>query len=204
MSYQHELFVSYKRSRREPPGAIPRWVRNVLIPEVEAHLETYFNPVRVWFDGKIEAGEQWPNSLQEAFASSRAFLMVLSPHYFRSGWCSSEWKSAISRRDDCPATPPIVVPISYKFDSDRDLSEARPQFEADVNATSIRDFSSYSSLVNPETDSEKADSFRESVISLCDGPLRRAIAEAPEYSEDFPKLPTEPLAGDDPSWSYRL
>jgi TIR domain len=186
MSYDHDIFVSYRRSPTIGP-----WVQNHLAPRLEARLnEISPNPVNVFCDFKMSEGVNWPAELQRSVKRSRLLLTIWSADYFRSTWCMAEWQS-FRRRETLlglfTAEHPqgLVYPVRY---SDGD------HFHSDAKLTQWR--KDFSELSYPD------DVFRLSVKYLEFDNLVRQMAQelslrlnsVPAWSDNFPILEPQPLA----------
>src|SRR5580704_9229695 len=72
MSYDHDIFISYRRSPTVGP-----WVQNHLAPRLEARLnEIAPNPVSVFCDFKMAEGVNWPAELKRSVKRSRVLLTI--------------------------------------------------------------------------------------------------------------------------------
>jgi hypothetical protein len=89
MSYQFEIFLSYRRS-----PTVGLWVKNHLAPRLQARIDEVAPfPVRISCDFQMESGVLWPDDLKRRLQSSAILLPVWSADYFRSEWCMAEWRS---------------------------------------------------------------------------------------------------------------
>ena len=113
--YIWDVFVSYKR---EPDGVnlITPWIREV-VERVELWLrqELRGRPIRVFLDtDSIEIGSHWPDRLRHAILTSRCLVPILSPEYFQSRWCLTEWSSFRAReRLIRPPCESLIVPMKF-------------------------------------------------------------------------------------------
>lgn len=48
----------------------------------------------IWIDARIDYGSQWPLMIQEQLDSCQAFLLIMTPRSFASGWVQSELQRA--------------------------------------------------------------------------------------------------------------
>lgn len=93
--YEYDVFVSYRH--RDP---VFGWVKNHFFPLLEQWLPECLpvdHNLRIFIDFQLETGQNWPNALKRALKHSRCLLPILSPEYFRSSWCRSEWESMLDR-----------------------------------------------------------------------------------------------------------
>lgn len=207
MNYEYDVFVSFRRL-----GNIPSWVEDILVPELRARLGDWLpQEPRIALDTDvIETGDNWPIRLSNVHAKSKVFLMVLSANYFRSGWCSSEWRNAVDRQNLVAAANPeierhpLVIPVRYNDLSESDIQSLPEPIQHEVRALQRVDFGTFTTLVNPRSDNDCGHEFRNAVVDLCENKLRHAIESAPPIDDDWPRLPIEPLRSDDPTWSAQL
>jgi hypothetical protein len=94
--YEYEVFVSYRR--RDP---VLSWVNNHFFPKL-SHWLPQFWPAempspRLAKDDEMEVGVRWPARLVEMHAGSRCMVAIVSPEYFRSAWCVTEWRAMQAR-----------------------------------------------------------------------------------------------------------
>jgi TIR domain len=95
-AYEYEVFVSYRR--RDP---VLSWLNNHFFPKL-SHWLPQFWPAempspRVAKDDQMETGVRWPERLTEMHSGSRCMVAIVSPEYFRSAWCVSEWRAMQAR-----------------------------------------------------------------------------------------------------------
>ena len=197
--YDYDVFISYRRR-----GNIPTWVENVLKPELANQLDTLLdNQVRIAVDVDIlETGADWPNELSDAHLKSKIFLVVLSANYFRSGWCASEWKNALARESTTEQS--LVYPIRYNDLHDDTLDKLPESLRDEIKRKLRDDFGQYTTLVNPQSDTNRALEFRDKVLQLCENVLTPAIENSPAFDNSWPTLPEVPWDGEDPRWRSRL
>lgn len=95
MSYEYDLFLSY---RRDPP--VGEWVNNHFYPELLKWLPQEVNrDASVFKDTDvIIPGALWPQTIRNALLRSRCLLCIWSPDYFWHEWCLAEWKSMVARQ----------------------------------------------------------------------------------------------------------
>src|SRR5215472_8740963 len=113
--YLYDVFVSY---RREGHGAnlITPWVESVV-----ARLTFWLSQelggrdARVFFDiSTMEVGSPWPDRLRDGILRSRCLVPILSPQYFQSAWCLTEWSSFVARQELVTAIcDTLIVPMKF-------------------------------------------------------------------------------------------
>jgi hypothetical protein len=133
MAYEHDIFVSYRRS-----PTVGLWVQNHLVPRLEARLADIAPvPVRVFCDFKMVEGLNWPAELKRRVLGSSLLLTVWSADYFRSAWCMAEWRSFRDRERllglfSGELTQGLVYPVRYAdgeyFHADALLTLCRKDF----------------------------------------------------------------------------
>ena len=114
MSYEFEVFVSYRRSAPVGP-----WVQLHFKPLLEQWLaEATPSAPRVFVDDQIEVGTTWPARLRGALLRTCFLVPVWSPSYFTSPWCMAELHTMLARErslgmrtDDNPGG--LVFPVRF-------------------------------------------------------------------------------------------
>lgn len=112
MDYKYDIFISYRSKCKLTP-----WMRSVFLPLLEEKLgPNRINGLDVWIDDRIESGDNWPESLREALATSRLLLPILTPYYFGSDWCRKELSIMLERQTKlglCSASNlrGLIIPI---------------------------------------------------------------------------------------------
>jgi hypothetical protein len=93
MSYEYDVFVSYRR--QEP---IKTWVSQYFVPELKKWLAAELGYERVFLDEEnIGSGESFGPSLEYALRRSTLMVPVWAPGYFYSSWCIAELQTMIAR-----------------------------------------------------------------------------------------------------------
>lgn len=200
-TYRWDVFISYPRR----PG-IWRWVAEILHPQLDEELQQVGlgRPVKLFRDeSDIEPGDDWPQKLSEEHVRSRVVLPVLCFPFFESRWCCSEWKTAVARAQSRRGRS-IVVPVRFN-DLESDTIDRLPQpWRDEVARKQVLDLRKYSTLVNRLSDTELGHGFRREIADLCAGPLKTAILSAPQYSNRWPRVPTDPFIRSRPAFRARL
>ena len=181
--YRYDVFISYSRS-----GGTADWVRNHLFPLLKDTLTDELGVApQIFFDaGNLEVGASWPEQLTEALKRSRMLLAVLSPPYFRSSWCLSEWESMAARERLLGEEPGgLILPI-VAFGGDAFPKEAQTRQSIDMSQWAIPfpQFRETTQYVE----------FYQAVRGLAEV-IAKNIERAPPWQEDFPIIPaasTEP------------
>ncbi len=110
MSYQYDVFVSYRRK-----APVEGWVQEVFVPALRKWLPGAANIAgeRLYLDVAPEStpvGSHWPTRLKQALDGSACLLPVLSPEYFQSYWCQVELATILARRvSGNPGNPSLLV-----------------------------------------------------------------------------------------------
>jgi hypothetical protein len=185
MSYEHDIFVSYRRT-----PTVGGWVLNHLKPRLEARLnDISAAPVRVFIDKNMAEGVNLPAALKRNIKRSGVLVAVWSADYFRSAWCMAEWGSFRQREeqlglfsDDDPNG--LVYPVRYA-DGDH--------FHADAKRTLCRkDFAHLNYPDEAFRHSAKYLEFDDLVKEMADD-LVTKLAGVPPWSETFPVLEPHPM-----------
>jgi len=186
MSYQYEIFLSYRRS-----PTVGLWVKNHLHPKLQARIDEISPiPIRISLDTDMQSGSAWPDELKLRLRSSAILLTVWSADYFRSDWCMAEWRSFRQREAvlgfSTPQNPKgLVYPVRYA-DGDHFHNDAK---------TTLCKFD-FSELNYPEEEfrhTQKYLEFDDRVQKLA-GDLLPLILAAPDWQQDFPIVEPGPMA----------
>src|SRR5215831_19508893 len=83
--FETDLFISYAHEDEK------RWVQafeEELSAEVSRRLGV---KISVWQDtGRIRAGQNWQDAIQQGIEHTAAFVAIVSPRYQNSHWCARE------------------------------------------------------------------------------------------------------------------
>jgi hypothetical protein len=96
MSYQHDIFISY---RRNPETHF--WITEHFVPllTLRVELELGRRPL-IYVDDQIESGTSWPTSLGVALGGSRVLIPLWSGNYLASVWCAAELSHMLGREKE--------------------------------------------------------------------------------------------------------
>lgn len=104
MSYQHHVFVSYRREDRWTP-----WTRDYFRRELSAYLQQELQEKPdIFVDDRIHVGADYVAALAENLAHSRAMVAIFSADYFTSQWCLHELDLMLDRAGGAAG---LVVPV---------------------------------------------------------------------------------------------
>src|SRR5450755_2382085 len=93
MSYQHDIFISY---RRNAEAFI--WIKDHFLPLLTLHVELELGRApSIYVDDQIESGASWPVSLGTALGGSRVLIPLWSGNYLSSVWCTEELSHMLGR-----------------------------------------------------------------------------------------------------------
>jgi hypothetical protein len=93
MSYQHDIFISYRRDH-----LTRTWIEKIFIPPLSSHIFYELgNHPQFYIDELLESGTTWPLSLGSALGTSRTIILLWSKTYLNSIWCSSEISHMLER-----------------------------------------------------------------------------------------------------------
>ncbi|MEL6968812.1 MAG: toll/interleukin-1 receptor domain-containing protein [Bacteroidota bacterium] len=89
-----------------------------LLQELRAHLAILERAklARIWYDGEIEAGSNWEESIKNAMFEANLVLMLISPDFIASDYCYNvEMSRAISLHDQrsLKIIPVILRPCNW-------------------------------------------------------------------------------------------
>ncbi len=121
MTYRWDVFLSYPRT-----ASVDGWVHTHFLPALrEALTHQLPHDPEIFVDTSQPTGVVWPVHLREALLCSRLLVAVWTPPYFRSPWCTAEWKSMLAREDVLKADGvslerglvyPVVFSDGHHFD----------------------------------------------------------------------------------------
>ncbi|MGO6681286.1 toll/interleukin-1 receptor domain-containing protein [Rhizobium leguminosarum] len=141
MSYEYDVFISYKRHRFQTA-----WIIEYFLPYLEEQLINYTaaqcnrSNVRLFFDqteldqdtrrglpfsAGIEPGEKWQKSLITGITKSRCMIALYTPTYFHSKWCLAELQ-AFEERAAITGNN-VIIPISIFSQKDLPASARNRQ-----------------------------------------------------------------------------
>lgn len=123
---------------------------------------------------EMAPGDHWETELEEQLRRSRVLVAILSPHYFISGWCKSEWSTFRQR------APELVIPVLF-YGTDEYL---KPHVSG-IEYTDFRDFK----VVAPWRRAQ----FEQKLIAFTEGVAQKVVS-APPFSAAAPSviLPAAP------------
>jgi FxsC-like protein len=112
----YEFFLSYARANDDP-------YLKVFIEAVSEVIRERRGlpagaPVGFFDQRELELGENWDQSIVEALQTSRVFLALWSPAYFKSEYCGKEW-ALFAQRCNAAALasggpmPPVIKPVIW-------------------------------------------------------------------------------------------
>ncbi|MEA3051529.1 MAG: hypothetical protein QOG72_432 [Sphingomonadales bacterium] len=179
MSYQADIFVSYRRS-----ATVGRWVRQFLVPLLAERLdENSPTNVQLFIDENIPPGAPWPRHLREMLKRSKLLLPIWSANYFRSSWCMAEWESFRRRERLLNTQGALIYPIAYSGNT---------YFHPDAKATQTIDFSTLASTEEGFRAAPDWLRFDRLVTTVATDLVTR-IQAAPPWRSDFPITEPEPM-----------
>ena len=171
MSYQYEVFFSYKRDTQSDAWhyEVKEKLRYWLSQELKQLT------VQIFFDTEeIKTGQRWPRRLADALRHSKCIVCIWSPLYFQSKWCVSEWKTFVERENLCQTD--LVLPATY-HDGE--------SFPPEAQAKQMADFSDYTSTMPSFWKTERAVDF-EPLLRKFARDVADLIRRAPKYDDTFP------------------
>ena len=204
MPYDYDYFISYAHkdnvSEDDKPGFVDVFVEK--LKNSPEHQQMFGGKIKVFFDkSEIHSMSEWDIRIRSSLASSRFFVVLLSPNYFHSEYCAREFdwwmQHEMHRRVLGEGTAPmLIVSVDDLYDSNVDPIPEIPQ---DIQVKfpnwvkQIRQIQS-----GPDFDMHDLDRFKidEILRSLCektkDKVFKQIIAEDspinagyPQYNENF-------------------
>lgn len=179
MTYQAEIFVSYRRSL-----TVGTWVQDFLVPLLQARLdENSPSNVQIFVDVTTPIGARWPTHLKTKIKNSKILLPVWSADYFRSPWCMAEWESFRAREALLDREGDLIYPLAYT---------ARTYFHPDAKEIQCVDFSALAftgDAFRGTPDWLKFDQLvTKSAIDIVD-----RLQNSPPWRPDFPIVEPAPM-----------
>jgi len=172
MSYQYDVFFSYKRDVESD------WWHKTTMEKLRFWLKQELDQldVPIFFDTEeIRTGLRWRNKICDALVTSRAIVCVWSPLSFRSQWCVSEWQTFAERERNCGRD--LIVPASYYDGSN---------FPPEAQDKQITDLSNYASIAPRFWETEIAVDFDRKCLKRFAGDVASAVRRAPAFDPGFP------------------
>ncbi len=180
--YEYDIFFSYKRDKQSN-----HWHEKV-VSKVEFWLRKELNrsSVDIFFDTEeIKTGDQWKNKIEDSLKRSKCLVPILSPDYFHSSWCRSEWETFREREKMLHLpTGGLIIPAIY-HDGEHFPQEAK-------NIQSM-DFTEYNSNMVFFWKSEDGYNFEKRKLKAFAGDIAKRIKKAPDYKKDFPIVIVDPV-----------
>jgi hypothetical protein len=190
--YEYDLFVSYKRESPQRQLYTP-WLIAVL-QRVEYYLcqELGGRDVSIFFDAaSIDVGRRWPQRLRTALQRSRCLLAIWTPEYFRSGWCTAEWRSFLERerllREQTGADAELILPVA--------VHDGR-WYPAQAQEVQQFDLSRFFATTPAFWVSARADELDQKIQNELVPAMARAIERSPPFQPGWPLA--EPSPSDPP------
>ncbi len=125
---------------------------------------------------EIHTGDQWPEVLKGALRQSRVLVAILTPSYFHSEWCMSEWASFEAREQRVGQN--LIVPICI---SNYPYVESKCGGQRQIfNFCRLNEHAT-----NEETRPDAFTRMQKAIIQNVASEVARKIRSAPTY-EDWP------------------
>jgi hypothetical protein len=106
MSYQNDIFISYRREKY----AWTPWARDTFKVALESCLQRELgDPPNIFIDDQTPIGANFVSHLARTLARSKVMVALLSKDYFTSEWCVHELDLMMERAAGYDLIIPIVV-----------------------------------------------------------------------------------------------
>lgn len=177
--YDVDVFLSYSRSE-----AVEAWVKNHFYPQLKKWLDQSLpQEANVFVDYQMPVGGSWPEILKHKLARSKCMVAILSPPYFRSAWCLSEWRTMEERERSVGLGPGsriggLIYPVRF-WDG-----QHFPPFASNRQR---RDFVNFNRDTPAFTTTRDYDDFVREVQSMVSD-LENMIQNAPPWNPGWPIL----------------
>ena len=169
--YEYHFFYSYKRNDRtklwheEVKGTLEHYVR----------MELNIPKVNIFFDqDDIKSGDRWKSVIKDALKKSRCLVPFLSPDYFHSRWCYSEYRAFVERSASYKLDN-MIVPVKY-FDGE--------SYQKEIEDINFVDFNKYNNPRPAFWNTTKAVDFDDELQHFAKD-IAAKIKAAPPYQSEF-------------------
>lgn len=175
--YEYDAFFSYKRDplsnewHEKVMSILEHWIR----------MELNKKDMKIFIDTEdIETGAKWKEKIADSLKKSKCLIAILSPEYFNSQCCLSEWKTFIKRGKDYKLKfSGLITPARY-HDGDHYPQEAK-----DIQSV---DFSEYSATTAAFWETKDAYEFEKVKLKAFAKDVAKKINNAPNYDDNFPVI----------------
>lgn len=137
LSYEHDVFLSYKRSNNWP-----KYVEKHFLPMLRHWLDSCLGyPSSIFVDvNDIETGDSWPVELARGLSRSRTMVCLWTREYFSSPWCTTELKEMLQRRNDLiDELGPLPLILGVVLNDCEDLESNQPDL-ADIQRFDLKKY----------------------------------------------------------------
>ncbi|MGT2475133.1 TIR domain-containing protein [Paraburkholderia terrae] len=95
--FEHDVFISYAHIDNEPFGAERGWV-SAFADDLAKVLRRGLgcNTPSIWMDHALTGNQPFTQKIEDALRSSATLLVVASPAYLKSDWCTRERNAFLS------------------------------------------------------------------------------------------------------------
>ena len=113
MTYQHDVFISYKREVNQTAGfaTTSRLSYRAILSKISVESPIFFVDERI----ESEIGADWVKSLATHLATSAIAVIVFSGDYLSSDWCIHELDLMLERAEKYNATKKpsaqLIIPV---------------------------------------------------------------------------------------------
>ncbi|MBR5711862.1 MAG: tetratricopeptide repeat protein [Thermoguttaceae bacterium] len=204
MQYNFDYFISYSHADNQSedgkPGFVDEFVER--LQNSTEHKQMFGREIEVFFDKtNIHSMSDWDNRIRSGLASSRFFVVLLSPNYFKSEYCAREFdwwmQHEMHRRVLGEGTAPmLIVSVNGLYNSNVDPLPAIPQDIRDNFPNWVKQIRQIQS--GPDFDMHNLERAKidEILRALCENTkdkyFKQVIAEEspinagyPQYNENF-------------------
>lgn len=182
MSYEHDIFISYRHECSTTP-----WLIDVFLVQLRRKLcPARVDTINIFDDRQIRVSSSWKELLHKKVATSRLLLPVLTPHYFGSDWCRRELALMLERekilgfRSREQPERGLIIPITV-FDGEK--------FPTLVKDIQIADFRYYTDL---RRGTRKWFDFLDQIARLADQ-IDKVLDESPPFEPAWMDLTGEEI-----------
>lgn len=141
--------------------------------------------MEIFFDTEeIKTGDQWKSKIEDSLKRSKCLVPILSPDYFHSSWCRSEWETFLEREKMLSMkTGRLIIPAIFHD------GEHFPEEAKNIQAM---DFTEYNSTMTFFWKSEDGYNFEKKKLKAFAGDIAKKLKNAPAYKKNFPIVIVDP------------
>src|SRR5687768_16360897 len=112
ISMPYDFFFSYTRANND--SYLKKFFNDLSQAIRDIRGEPQSTVVGFFDQRDLELGENWDAAIVDALQTSKVFVAMASPAYFKSEYCGKEWRLFSDRLATmAPARPPLLKPVIW-------------------------------------------------------------------------------------------